>query len=189
MNELFKNTVTSMEVAEMMGKSHANLMRDIKRYTKQLGQINIEESDFFTESTYQNNQNKIQPCYQITKKGCEFIAHKLTGLKGTEFTVKYINRFYEMEQEIKDQKREEQAAEPVVTRVYELKSTSLGEIASYIKEIGRRMDKQGSQPYEICSVIKMVSEQFGVPLPTDFVKLPKNKMESIFDIVEENYYD
>ena len=35
--------------------------------------------------------------YQITKKGCEFIAHKLTGIKGTEFTAKYINRFHEME--------------------------------------------------------------------------------------------
>ena len=41
------------------------------------------------------------PCYQVTKKGCEFIAHKLTGVKGTEFTAKYINRFHEMEDAIK----------------------------------------------------------------------------------------
>ena len=40
-------------------------------------------------------------CYQVTKKGCEFIAHKLTGVKGTEFTAKYINRFHEMEDAIK----------------------------------------------------------------------------------------
>lgn len=33
----------------------------------------------------------------VTKKGCEFIAHKLTGQKGTEFTARYINRFHEME--------------------------------------------------------------------------------------------
>ena len=37
----------------------------------------------------------------MTKKGCEFIAHKLTGVKGTEFTAKYINRFHEMEDAIK----------------------------------------------------------------------------------------
>lgn len=36
----------------------------------------------------------------IYKKGCEFIAHKLTGIKGTEFTAKYINRFHQMEQTI-----------------------------------------------------------------------------------------
>lgn len=37
------------------------------------------------------------PCYRITKKGCEFIAHKMTGQKGTEFTARYINRFHEMQ--------------------------------------------------------------------------------------------
>lgn len=34
------------------------------------------------------------------KKGCEFIAHKLTGIKGTEFTARYINRFHDMEETI-----------------------------------------------------------------------------------------
>lgn len=41
------------------------------------------------------------PCYNVTKKGCEFIAHKLTGIKGTEFTAKYINRFHDMEDTIR----------------------------------------------------------------------------------------
>ena len=30
------------------------------------------------------------PCYRITKKGCEFIANKLTGTKGTESTARYV---------------------------------------------------------------------------------------------------
>ena len=38
------------------------------------------------------------PCYNVTKKGCEFIAHKMTGVKGTAFTAQYINRFHDMEQ-------------------------------------------------------------------------------------------
>lgn len=79
------------------------LLRDIRRYVEQLGQSKIAQSDFFTESTYQNSQNKTQPCYFVTKKGCEFIAHKLTGIKGTEFTAKYINRFHEMEDAIRTQ--------------------------------------------------------------------------------------
>ena len=41
------------------------------------------------------------PCYDVTKKGCEFIAHKLTGVKGTAFTARYINRFHDMEEAIK----------------------------------------------------------------------------------------
>ena len=98
--EQIEQTITSLEVAEMVGKEHNMLLRDIRRYTEQLGQSKIALSDFFIESTYKNSQNKEQPCYNITKKGCEFIAHKLTGLKGTEFTAKYINRFHNMEEQL-----------------------------------------------------------------------------------------
>lgn len=89
--------IDSREVAEMVDKTHANLLKDIRRYCKQLGEVKIDFSDFFTESTYRTEQGRENPCYNITKKGCEFIAHKLTGTKGTAFTARYINRFHEME--------------------------------------------------------------------------------------------
>lgn len=87
----------SREVAEMVGKEHKNIIRDIRGYLVEFSQLNFEPSDFFIESTYKNERGKVYPCYLITKKGCEFIAHKLTGVKGTEFTAKYINRFHEIE--------------------------------------------------------------------------------------------
>lgn len=99
--EQLERFIDSREVAEMVGKQHNELLKDIRRYAGQLGLGNIPQSDFFTESTYVNSQNKKMPCYQVTKKGCEFIAHKLTGVKGAEFTAKYINRFHEMEDAIK----------------------------------------------------------------------------------------
>lgn len=104
-NEIIVNQqkLSSLEVAEMVEKEHSKLLRDIRRYTKQLGEAKIGSSEFWTESTYVNSQNKEQPCYQITKKGCEFIAHKTTGTKGTIFTARYINRFHEMEEVIKTQ--------------------------------------------------------------------------------------
>jgi len=101
METLEQKFIDSREVAEMVGKQHNELLKDIRRYAEQLGEGKIPQSDFFTESTYINSQNKKMPCYQVTKKGCEFIAHKLTGVKGTEFTAKYINRFHEMEDAIK----------------------------------------------------------------------------------------
>ena len=101
--QFVEQTLDSREVAEMIGKDHKNILRDIRGYNKELGELKIEPSDFFTENTYQNSQNKTQPCYLVTKKGCEFIAHKLTGIKGTEFTAKYINRFHEMEEVIRTQ--------------------------------------------------------------------------------------
>lgn len=87
----------SREVAEMVRKEHKNIIRDIRGYVKELGELKIEPTNFFTESEYTDKSNRKKLCYLVTKKGCEFIAHKLTGVKGTEFTAKYINRFHEME--------------------------------------------------------------------------------------------
>lgn len=98
MKDLEQKTITSCEVAEMVEKDHKELLRDIRRYSEQLGGSNIALTDFFTESTYQNSQNKELPCYLVTKKGCEFIGNKLTGIKGTEFTAKYINKFHAMQE-------------------------------------------------------------------------------------------
>lgn len=97
-----EQTISSVEVAEMVGKAHNKLMRDIREYIDQLAQSNLGHDEFFNESTYVDNNNRTRPCYQITKKGCEFIAHKLTGIKGTEFTARYIERFHDMEQLIAD---------------------------------------------------------------------------------------
>lgn len=92
--------LTSLEVAEMVGKDHKMLMRDIRRYTSQFEQCKIAPFDFWEESSYVDSNKQKRPCYLITKKGCEFIAHKLTGVKGTAFTARYINRFHEMEEEL-----------------------------------------------------------------------------------------
>lgn len=103
MDSLQQKYLDSREVAEMVGKEHNKLLRDIRVYITQLDASKVGHTDFFTESQYTDKSNRQKPCYLVTKKGCEFIAHKLTGVKGTEFTAKYINRFHEMEDTIKTQ--------------------------------------------------------------------------------------
>lgn len=99
MNELMSsNTLDSREVAEMVGKKHSDLLKDILKYSQYLTEGKIPLSDFFIKTQYQDNTGRALPCYRITKKGCEFIAHKLTGKKGSIFTATYINRFHQMEQ-------------------------------------------------------------------------------------------
>ena len=83
---LEQKTITSVEVAEMVGKDHSKLLRDIRNYIDQFNQSKIGFVEFFSESNYKDGKGEIRPCYLVTKKGCEFIAHKLTGVKGTEFT-------------------------------------------------------------------------------------------------------
>ncbi|WP_113675490.1 Rha family transcriptional regulator [Vallitalea guaymasensis] len=104
MNELItkesnQQTLDSREVAEMVDKQHAHLIRDIDNYIIYLSQNpKLDSDDFFKESSYTAGTGKPYKCYNITKKGCEFIAHKLTGQKGAIFTATYINRFHELEQ-------------------------------------------------------------------------------------------
>lgn len=112
-NEVMDNnnlTLDSREVAKVIEKDHNMLLRDIRNYISQMKQANedcsnlhspINPSDYFIESSYVNKQNKKQPCYEITKLGCEFVANKLTGVKGTAFTATYIKKFNQMEKVIK----------------------------------------------------------------------------------------
>lgn len=105
MNNLQILTLDSREVAKMMEKRHADLLRDVETFSTYLGESKIGFIDFWQHSTYKTAQNKIMKCYLITKKGCEFLAHKMTGKKGAIFTATYINRFHEMEEALKHPKR------------------------------------------------------------------------------------
>lgn len=100
MNEL-PQTITSLEVAEMVGRTHDNVLKDIRNVIKQIGSVKNHES-YFSETSYRNSQNKELPCYLLTKKGCELYSTRMTGAKGTQFAVAYIERFNQMEDHIKE---------------------------------------------------------------------------------------
>lgn len=93
-----KNVVDSLEVSQLIGKQHKNLMRDIKNYIEAISESSdLSYHDFFIEGTYINNQNKELPCYLLTKQGCEMVANKLTGQKGILFTATYVDKFNKLE--------------------------------------------------------------------------------------------
>ena len=104
--ELKKLVLDSREVAKMLGKNHADLLRDIAKNVKYLTESKIAFSEFFQETRYKDSTGKKNKRYDITKKGCEFLAHKLTGKKGAIFTATYINKFHEMEQALKEPKEQ-----------------------------------------------------------------------------------
>lgn len=93
--------IDSREVAQMVGKTHGHLLRDIDSYSTVLTESNFGLSDFFRKSQYQDSTGRTLPRYLVTKQGCELIAHKLTGKKGVLFTATYIKRFHEMEDAIR----------------------------------------------------------------------------------------
>lgn len=161
-----EQTISSLEVAEMIGKEHKNLMRDVRSYKDELGQLKIEPSNFFTENTYKNSQNKTMPCYKVTKKGCEFIAHKLTGIKGTEFTAKYIIRFHDMEDTIKQ-------GIPDKPKKKNLSSANM-----LVKTVSGIFKEAGVSPLYIAAEAKRLYKEqadidIQIPLVTDKETMPK----------------
>ena len=102
MKEL-KQTITSIEVAEMMEVNHWEVLRKLDGTEKVKGIIptltdnKIVVSDFFVVSTYKDASGKLNKCYNVTKLGCDFLANKFTGEKGILFTAKYVKKFHEME--------------------------------------------------------------------------------------------
>lgn len=115
-----KTYIDSRLVAQWSEKTHKNLLQDIRGYIKNLKEaqaklsiglkvkpyekskyINVFNPDYyFIESTYTHPINKQKlPCYLVTQRGCEMIANKMTGVKGTLFTALYINEFHRLRNE------------------------------------------------------------------------------------------
>ena len=108
MNDLMTKepTIDSREVADMVGKQHSNLCRDIARYIGVLStDSKLNPLNFFIETTYTDKKGESRKRYDVTRKGCEMIANKLTGEKGILFTAAYVERFHEMEDAIKEPKK------------------------------------------------------------------------------------
>ena len=96
-------TISSREVAEMMEVNHKDLLKKIDNINETFESEKIRSQKYWTESSYKTEgNNKTYREFQITKKGCEFLAHKSTGEKGIIFTDRYMDRFEEMENKLID---------------------------------------------------------------------------------------
>lgn len=83
-----KETMTSLEIAEVTGKEHKNVMRDIRNILEQgVNQLNFELVE------YPDKKGELRPCYNITKKGCLILASGYDAL----LREKIINRWEELE--------------------------------------------------------------------------------------------
>ncbi len=85
-----KNTMSSLQIAELTGKAHSNVMRDIRNILEQLedrGAFNFELTSYIDKS------NRESPCYQLTKKDCLLLASGYDA----NLRAKIINRWEELE--------------------------------------------------------------------------------------------
>lgn len=123
-------TISSREVADMMEVRHDNLLNKIRKHTKNLTEVNdlkIKVVDLWRESNYIDSKGEPRDEYQVTKKGCEFLAHKTTGKKGDLFTIRYMNKFEEMEVTINNQQ--------LISQEMNAKMDKVIDDANYLKSV------------------------------------------------------
>lgn len=96
-------TITSLEIASMMGVKHYQILeklegtKTVKGIIPILTDHNFVVSEYFIESSYVDASGKNNKMYHCTKMGCDFLANKFTGEKGIIFTAKYVAKFNKME--------------------------------------------------------------------------------------------
>ena len=102
MNELItvvngKPVVTSKQIADHFGKTHRHILRDIAKELETAGEFG--ETNFGLTS-YTSSQNKVLPCYEMTRDGFSLVAMGFTGEKAQQWKIKYIEAFNAMEREL-----------------------------------------------------------------------------------------
>ena len=91
--------VDSLFVAEVFGKKHYNVLRDIARITESKSGLSEEFTELnFEFSTYRDATGRKLPRYLMTRDGFTMLVMGYTGQKAMHFKELYIQRFNEMEQ-------------------------------------------------------------------------------------------
>ncbi|MFA9376200.1 MAG: Rha family transcriptional regulator [Lachnotalea sp.] len=87
---------TSRKVAEVFGKEHKNVLKDIETLdcSNDFSRLNFELSNYKV-------RGKLYPEYNMTKDGFTFLVMGYRGKKASKFKETYIQQFNEMEDFIK----------------------------------------------------------------------------------------
>ena len=94
MQDLINNTerMTSIEIAEVTGKQHKDVMRAIRNMEPAWEKITGRK---FALSTYKDPTGRTLPCYSLTKTECLYIATKFND----EARAKLVLRWEQLERE------------------------------------------------------------------------------------------
>ena len=86
-----EQTITSLEVAELTGKNHKEVLRDIRNIIAQMDEINQRN---FAPVKYKDAKGEERPMFNLTKEGCLCLVSGYDA----NLRMKIINRWKELEQ-------------------------------------------------------------------------------------------
>lgn len=185
MNNQIEQKLDSREVAEMMEMEHPKLLRKIDDINEDFRKSQIGFSKYWEESSYRIvGQARNYRRFLITKRGCEFLAHKTTGTKGNLFTDRYMDRFAEMENyiekvqvpniELSNQMLGLAQSTQMMAQVVQGIQSAIGGIQNYVQDSIQAKDKQidniaelvGLRSKNVCLLTgvlkKVIATKYGV---------------------------
>ena len=110
--------MTSLEIAELTGKQHKDVMKAIRNMEPAWVKVNGRT---FALVAYQDKKGELRPCYQLTKTECLYIATKFND----EARAKLVLRWQELE--LQEQKRRQQLCLPEPKEILRLADNIIGE--------------------------------------------------------------
>ena len=115
-------TMTSLEIAELTGKQHKDLMKAIRKMEPAWEKVHGRKfALMFREVKIGNGAVRHDPCYVLTKTECLYIATKFND----EARAKLVLRWQELE--LQEQKRRQQLCLPEPKEILRLADNIIGE--------------------------------------------------------------
>lgn len=157
-------SMSSLQIAEVTGKRHANIMRDISNLLDQgVNELNFELVE------YTDKKGETRPCYQLTKKGCLILASGYNAV----LREKIIDRWEELESG---------KAEPMVkAQTTTQTQITLCDRLAWVKEVKTLLNLND---VSTLGLLQKVGEPLGLPLP-DYVP-SRGVLRSATFLLKEN---
>ena len=122
--EQSEQTMTSLEIAELTGKQHKDLMKAIRKMEPAWEKVHGRKfALMFREVTIGNGAVRRDPCYQLTKTECLYIATKFND----EARARLVLRWQELEMEEVKRKMSEVRCLPEPKKILALADEIIGE--------------------------------------------------------------
>ena len=200
MNDIILSTqngepvASSREVAKRFGKEHKNVLTAIR----QLLVAENSATKFFHETTFEYRGQKF-PEYLMNRDGFSLLAMGFTGKEAVQWKLKYIEAFNQMEKQLAEQRKEQQAVQDAniqkaIDRVIEARK-DLDKSTAFLDECRKARDDSKAQYLQIkamCGQAKAIySKDCGtVRTMEEVVRTSQNYLNNTIDsltIVAKGY--
>ena len=144
---LSKQTMGSLEIAELTGKEHKNVLRDIRNLLEQgVNPLNFELVE------YKDSKGEMRVCYELTRKGSLILASGYNAL----LREKIIDRWEALETG---------KAEPIAKQKQQQPAIGFKDQITWVKEVKKMLNLNDASTL---GMLQSIAQPLGLPHP-DYV--------------------